>query len=128
MDITLFLAQAFGLLFVIGGLGMVLQMNALKGIITQFSSDKVSVMVGGFVSLLVGIPLILIHNVWGTGLEMIISVIVWATFLKGVVRVLAPGSVIKMGQSFAHNMGFVKILLWLMVILGGYLLYVGFGI
>jgi len=106
---------------------MVLQMNALKGIITQFSSDKVSVMVGGFVSLLVGIPLILIHNVWGTGLEMIISVIVWATFLKGVVRVLAPGSVIKMGQSFAHNMGFVKILLWLMVILGGYLLYVGFG-
>jgi len=127
MDVTIFLAQAFGLFFLIGGIGLILKQSSLKNFISRFSSDRSTVMIGGFVSLILGIPLVLIHNVWGTSLEIIVSILVWATFLKGVVRVWMPDMIVLMSESFSENIGMLKIMLWIMVALGGYLTYVGFG-
>jgi len=124
---TLFLAQAFGIFFVIAGLGMILKESSMRTLVTKLSSDRTSVMLGGYFSLILGIPLVLVHNVWGTPLEMIISALVWITFLKGVTRVLMPDLIIKLSSTFADNMGMMKVLIWLMVALGAYLVYVGFG-
>ena len=42
-------------------------------------------MMGGFVAMIIGIPLVLIHNLWGSTLEVTVSILVWITFFKGVV-------------------------------------------
>ena len=128
MDVTLFLAQAFGLYFLIGGLGLVLNQSSLKSFIARFSSDRASVMMGGFVALLVGIPLVLIHNLWGGTLEIIVSVLVWITFIKGAVRVLVPDMLVKMSENLSNKIGMIKLMVWIMVAFGAYLTYVGFGI
>lgn len=127
MDVTLFLAQAFGLYFIIAGIGLVLKQSSLNGLISRLSSDRISVMITGFLTLIVGIPLLLIHNVWGTTLEVIISLLVWLTFIKGASRVIAPDMFMSMGSSLADNMTLTKVLIWLMIVLGAYLAYVGFG-
>mgnify|MGYP001108622942 CR=1 FL=1 len=127
MDVTYFLAQVFGLFFLIGGVGLVLKQSSLKSFIARFSSDRMTVMMGGFISLALGIPLVLIHNVWSGTLETIVSILVWMTFLKGAVRVLMPDMIVQLSGSFSDNLGAVRILLWLMIVLGGYLTYVGFG-
>jgi hypothetical protein len=127
MDITQFLTQAFGLYFLIGGLGLVLKQSSLKSLIARFSSDRTMVMRGGFVALIIGIPLVLIHNMWGSSLEIIISLIAWAAFLKGVFFILMPDMTTKMMDTLSENIGVIKVMLWLMVVLGGYLTYIGFG-
>jgi hypothetical protein len=127
MNTTLFLAQVFGLYFLIGGLGLILKQSSLKSLIARFSSDSIMLMMGGFVALIIGIPLVLIHNVWGSSLEIIVSLIAWAAFVKGFTLVLMPELTSNMMQSLSDNIGLLKVMLWLMVILGGYLTYVGFG-
>lgn len=127
MDVTLFLAQAFGLYFIIAGIGLVLKQSSLKSLISRLSSDRASVMTTGFLTLIVGIPLVLVHNVWGTTLEVIISLLVWLTFIKGTARVVAPDLFMSMGSSLADNMTLTKVLLWIMIVLGAYLAYIGFG-
>jgi hypothetical protein len=127
MDVTYFLAQVFGLYFLIGGLGLILKQSSLKGLMARFSSDSTMLMMGGFVALIIGIPLMLIHNVWGSSLEIIISLIAWAAFIKGFTLVLMPELTSYMMQSLSDNTGLLKVMLWLMIILGAYLVYAGFG-
>ena len=126
MDVTLFLTQAFGLYFLIGGLGLVLHQASLKAFVRHFSSDEETIMMGGYLSLLIGVPLVLIHSMWATPMESTISILVWLTLLKGASRVLMPGAVMQMSQSFLENTQLLKMLIWFMVALGACLTYVGF--
>ncbi len=128
MDISLFLAQAFGIFFVITGLGLVLQPSVLQKLFTRYSSNRADVMMGGVLSLIVGIPLVLVHNIWQGTWEILVTVIVWITFLKGMSRVLLPDMVVSMAHKMQHKHGMVKAMLWIMIVLGAYLMYVGFGV
>jgi len=127
MDLTLFLAQAFGLYLVIGGVAMLMYPQTLTRLAGIMSADRGSIMLGGFVSLLVGVPLILIHSVWGTTLEIVVSVLAWLVFFKGVVRLLLPDMVASWTNAFMRNQGVMKGVLVAMVLVGVYLSWVGFG-
>tara|TARA_B100000745_G_C20139723_1_gene390723 strand:+ start:135 stop:524 length:390 start_codon:yes stop_codon:yes gene_type:complete len=129
MDLSLFLAQVFGIYFVIGGIGLILKPKTLPKFIQRFSSNRVDVMMGGFLALLIGAPLVLLHNIWdGAVYQTVVTVLVWLTFLKGAARILMPDAVVTLAQKMEHKPNLVNAMLWLMVVLGGYLLYVGFGI
>jgi len=126
MDISLFLAQVFGLYLLIGGVAMLLHPFATREIMDRWSSDRAVVFFGGFMALLVGTPLILVHNVWDGTWEVLVTVLVWLTFLKGVTRVLAPDAVVGWSTLIASRPNILKGLLVLMTIIGAYLSYVGF--
>jgi len=129
MDISLFLAQIFGIYFVIGGVGLILKPKTLPKFINKFSSNRVDVMMGGFLALIIGAPLVLIHNIWdGTLLQTVVTVLVWITFIKGAARILMPDAVVMLAQKMEHKPNVVNAMLWIIVVLGGYLLYVGFGV
>lgn len=127
MDITLFLAQAFGIYLVIGGVAMLAYPQAMDKLATMLSSDRASIMMGGFVALVVGVPLVLIHSLWNTTLEIIVSVLAWLTFLKGAVRLLLPDMVASWTKAFMKNQNAIRIILVVMVVVGAYLCWVGFG-
>ena len=128
MDISMFLAQAFGLYFVISGIALLVNQDLVKGLIKKFSSDADSVAIGGFVALVIGVPLVLVHNVWEGSWQILVTVLVWLTFLKGVIRVLAPHAVVSWSKQFGAMPGLVRALLLIMVVVGLYLLYFGFGL
>lgn len=123
----MFLAQAFGLYLVIGGVALFVYPQAMNRLADLLSSDRATIMMGGFVVLLVGIPLVLIHSVWDTTLEVVVSVLAWLTFLKGAVRLLLPDMVASWSKAIMRSQGAIKVALVLMVVVGAYLCYVGFG-
>ena len=128
MDISLFLAQAFGLYFVIVGVAMLLQTSLMSDLINKFTSDRSSIVMGGFISLLIGVPLILVHNIWDGSWTVVVTVLVWITFIKGLVRVFLPDMVLEWSHSLKENQSLMKLLLLAMVVLGIYLIFVGFGV
>ena len=129
MDISMFLAQAFGLYLVIGGVALLARPKVMHDIIDLFARNEAAVMMGGFLSLVVGIPLVLVHSVWDGPLwQTIVTVLVWLTFLKGLVRVLVPGMVLSWGNAFKRNTGALKVAVIVMLLVGLYLCYVSFGI
>lgn len=127
MDISIFLAQAFGLYLLIGGIALLMNQELTNALIKKFSSHADDVAMGGFLALIIGIPLVLIHNVWDGSWRVLVTILVWLTFLKGVVRVLAPRAVTVWSQSLAKQPGLLRMLLLSMVILGVILAAFGFG-
>ena len=128
MDISVFLAQAFGLYFVIAGLALLLQPQAVRELIRTFSGSPANIMMGGFVSLLVGVPLVLIHNIWdGAPWQTLITIMAWLALLKGVVRIFMPDIVIRLSLGLGRNEALTKLLLVIMVLIGIYLTYIGFS-
>jgi len=107
MNASLFLAQAFGLYFVLVGLAMILRWDIVKGWMNDLAGNKTVVFGAGIFALMLGIPLILTHNVWSGGWPVLITILVWITFIKGVVNTFAPE---------------------IFIILGAYLLLIGFGV
>ena len=129
MDISIFLAQALGLFLVISGVALLVRPQAMKDLTDVFSGNRAAVMMGGYLSLIVGIPLVLVHSVWDGALwQTVISVLAWLTLVKDVVRVFAPDTVVSWGRALQRSMGLLKLIILVMVLVGLYLLYVGFGL
>lgn len=127
MDISIFLTQAFGLYFVIAGVAMLIKPRCIEDLMETFSNSRGLVVLMGFFILIIGIPLILVHNIWDGSWRVLITVFAWLTFFKGLTWVLVPESIGTWGK-LLNNSGLVKGLLGLVVILGLYLLYIGFGV
>lgn len=128
MDTTMFLAQAFGLYLAIAGVAMLLNPKLINGLVKTLAGSHAAIAAGGFLSLILGIPLILIHNIWdGDMVTTIVTVLAWATFLKGITRIMMPGMVMGWSESFMQNQGLLKGMLVVMTLVGLYLCYVGFG-
>ena len=129
MDISIFLAQAFGLYLLIGGVALLLNRGAIEGFIDMLTGSRSAVMLGGFMVLIIGIPLVLVHNIWdGEPWQTLVTILVWLTFLKGLARVLVPDMVSDWGNYFRQKHDLLRYLIILMVAVGAYLLYVGFGL
>lgn len=126
MDISIFLAQAFGIYFVLAGLAMLIRPKAVEELVKTFSVPQ-TIFLSGFISLLLGIPLVLIHNIWDGSWRVIITVLVWLALFKGVVRIFLPETVIAWGQGFYNNSGLLKFTLWVVVALGLYLINISFN-
>jgi len=128
MDVSIFLAQALGLFMAISGAALLVRPQSVKDLIRAFSGDRGAVMMGGFLSLIVGIPLVLIHSVWDGELwQTMVTLVAWVTLVKGVMRVFAPDTVISWGKAFEQKQGLLKLIVIATIVYGLYLMYVGFG-
>lgn len=127
MDISIFLAQVFGLYFVIIGLALLARPKAMVYLMESLGTRE-SVYLTGIIALMIGVPLVLIHNVWDGTWRVFITVFAWLTLIKGVARVFLPEVVADWIQGLARNPGFVRLLILFMLVIGLYLLYVGFYI
>ncbi len=125
MDISLFLAQVFGLYFILAGTAILIRPSSTMELM-QFFSNRNAVFVSGFIALIVGVPLVLLHNIWDGSWRVIITVLVWLTFLKGVVRIIMPELVASWADALVSYSRLMRHMLWVLVIAGIYLMYLGF--
>lgn len=126
MDISLFLAQAFGLYFVLAGTAVLIRPASMLNLTQLFTNRNVTFL-SGFLSLLVGIPLVLLHTVWDGSWRVIITILAWLALGKGLVRIFFPGPVANWIGALVTYPLVARYLLWIVVILGIYLIYLGFG-
>lgn len=91
MNPTIFLAQAFGLYFTIMAIALLVQRKDYLRIVRHMVRDDALMLTSGVFTLMIGIILILVHNVWeGPWQVVLVTIVAWLTFAKGVIRVLFP--------------------------------------
>ncbi len=127
MDISLFLAQAFGIYFVVMGLVM-FRRNTISMIISSFAENRALKFFAGVFILILGIILVLVHNIWeGPAWQVVITVFAWLTFIKGIFYLLVPQN-IYMGLVRALNKSNVFLVGGIVaVVIGVWLASIGFG-
>lgn len=123
---SLFLAKLVGLTLVIISAAMLVnrrEVNLLFGIYRH----PEAVFLTGFLEIVLGLSLVLTHNIWVMDYPVIITIVGWSLLIRGIGRTFAPEKVAKVVEKLKKiNKATVTGLLFTVLLLGGYLTYIGF--
>lgn len=84
----------------------------LLGRIIKYTEDKTITISTGYITFLLGLITVTLHNVWVADWRLAITILGWTTLLKGVEKIAFPNRVNKIAQKFKGKQTF-----WGLVIL-----------
>lgn len=122
---SVLLAQAFSLYFIVMGLALFLNSRIWPSIYKEFFQNRGLLVLAGVFALVLGILLILTHNIWVMGWPVLITVLSWWAFIKGALILLIPDRMIAFSSGFTEAAA-LKTAGLCMTLLGLLLGYFGF--
>lgn len=126
METTLFLSKLFGLSMLIIGIPLIVKWRDFRDMVVELLSNKGIFYLLAIIELIAGIALILSHNVWGTLLESLVSVIGWMMAIEATLYMFMPHEKIESFIEYFNKKSFYKIGSVIYIILGFYFVYNGF--
>jgi hypothetical protein len=97
-EITIFLARFWGSLFMI--LGFSSLAGGFLGRVIKMTEDKTITISTGYITFLLGLVTVILHNLWVLDWRVAITILGWTTLFKGIMKVAFPGHVNKQAQKF----------------------------
>lgn len=125
MDLSLFLAKVLGLYLVIVIAACVVQWRELQKVLEDFERSRGLIVFSGAWALLLGLLLVVSHNIWELNFRGVITLLGWVTLLKGLVRLFFPRHIGKIARK-ALQTPFYALILSVFFLLGVWLTVVGF--
>lgn len=121
MDISIFFARLWGSFFVIFGTLFVVTGQLGKTI--EMTDDKAFVISTGYITMLMGLVTVLLHNVWSWDYRGVVTVLAWSTLIKGIMKIGFPETIHEQAQRFRKKQWLSAVF---MALLGGWLWWVSF--
>lgn len=126
MDNSIFIARIFGLYYLIIGAGIMLNRKSFQQLLDDFCKSTALVFFAGLLALVVGLAIILTHNIWVANWTVLITILGWGALIKGIWMVVFPGTVFKFMQSYRKNKNILIVQSIIVLILGAVLTFLGF--
>jgi uncharacterized membrane protein len=96
MELSIFLAQIIGIYLIADGIVAITRFKELIPIIEEFKLNKILFFSLGTIVLLLGLIIVLNHNIWhGEPYQIVITLIGWIVLIKGLILFLLPSELIK---------------------------------
>jgi hypothetical protein len=127
MDRSLLLARLIAPLFILVGVGVLLNRQHYAAMMERFLKNTELYYFSGVLAFLIGEVLVLYHNLWVWDWRVVLTVIGWMSLLKGVVRIVLPAAGLKAAASFTASGWYLNIGAILIVVFGAWFAYQGFG-
>ncbi|MBN1376888.1 hypothetical protein JW949_00990 [Candidatus Woesearchaeota archaeon] len=121
MELTIFFARLWGSFFIVFGSLFIITKQLGRTI--EMTDDKAFVISTGYITFLMGLVTIILHNVWVVSWEVVITILGWSTLLKGISKIGFPGIIHKQAQRFKKKQWLSAIFL---ILLGAWLIYMSF--
>ncbi len=125
MDLSIFVAKVLSVMYLSFGLAAVGNRIDFSKMMDSFEKSQGLTMVAGFVTLVMGMLLVEVHNLWVKDWRVIITIFAWAATFKGVMLLAFPQTIHAFKGSFKSAK--VKNIGYLSVVLGLLLANLGFG-
>lgn len=93
MNTSVLIAQLIAVVYVFVGLGMLANPKHYQVMIQDFIKSPGMIYIGGIMAVLVGVLIILHHNIWESSWAVVITLIGWIATLKGFMLLVFPESV-----------------------------------
>ncbi len=126
MNITIVLAQIFGILLAVTGLSMLVNKKSMSAALTEAGQNQGFLWMLGFVALMMGAVFVVLSNVWNGGnMALVVTIIGWLILLKGIFILWFPSAA---GSLYRKCTGGTALVWWgaIVFIVGLVLLYKGF--
>lgn len=125
--ITQFLAQFWGLVFIIMSVGMFVRRENVRAIV-KMAQDEGILIFSGFIGVMLGVGHILLFNEWSSDWTVIITLIGWISLCKWIIRVFIPKWTQKFVKDFHSKSSNTSAALVIIFVIGLYLVVKGFGL
>lgn len=120
-ETTIFLAQFWGSLFMILG---ALSIGAkFLGRVINYTEEKTITVSTGYITFLLGLVTVVVHNVWVLDWPVAITILGWVTLFKGIEKIAFPERVNKKAQMFKGGQAFWGGIIFL---IGAFLFWISF--
>jgi len=126
MSASILLARLLGPLFLLPGIGILVNPRAFRTVGNELVSSATFVYVFGLLDFAGGLAIVLFHNRWLAGWPVLITLIGWALLIRGAARVVAPGAVAGYAKTIVEKYSFFPFTGAAAVILGLVLCYFGY--
>jgi hypothetical protein len=120
------IARLMGPVMLAMGLGMVIENDTMRELTRDFLSNRGLIYLTGILTLLAGLAIVNLHNLWTDDWRVIITVLGWLGIVGGLFRILLPGQVQELGTGMTGNVALMIIGGLAMIVLGGVLFYNGY--
>lgn len=123
MKNSIYIGRVMGWYFVIFGLVILLRHQVMHAAILQIATQPALLFFVAINTLIIGLLLVVAHNVWVRGWQVVITILSWLILIGGLVRVSMPEIAIKGAEWWIHNPTYLTVVAAIYVILGVFLLY-----
>lgn len=120
------LAQFIGPIMGVIGLGFLLNPKFYMKIEEGFEKRNEIVILAGIINLIVGLLIVLNHNIWEITAAGLVTLVGWVALAKGVSIMLAPKLLLKTVRPMIRNKALFPIASVATLTIGGYLAWFGF--
>ena len=128
MELSLLLAQVMGAYLILEGLVVLLRRKFVVNIVEDLSQHKALMFVTGAMVFILGLLVVLNHNIWVADWRVVPTIIGWAMVIKGIGLFFVPKVMMGKAKRVAKNRNVAVLLGLVALIAGAYLAYVGFGL
>lgn len=126
MESSTFLGKVIGLYLIIASVAMLVNVPQFIGNVNGLLHDVPLMFVTGFLTVILGILMVVSHNHWQWHWRVIITVIAWLTMIKGATILLYPQIIDQLTALFVQNMNVAYVSAVISLVLGLILCYFGF--
>ncbi len=126
MQASTFLARLIGPLLLAIGAGMLLNGTAFRTMAGQLLYAHALIYLSGVLTMLAGLAIINVHNLWTPDWRVVITVLGWFMVLGGVVRIVLPQEAGAVGLTLLTTSGVVPAFAIVVLLLGGWLSFMGY--
>ena len=121
IDLSIFFARLWGSFFLIFGILFVWTRQLGKTI--EMTDNKAFVISTGYITMLMGLVTVILHNLWVYDWRVAITILGWSTLIKGIMKIGFTETIHKQAQRFKTKQTISTIV---MALLGIWLLWMSF--
>ena len=126
MESTIFIARIIGPFMLIAALGIIFNPTTYERVMEDFFKNSALVYIGGAIALLIGLIIVLNHNIWIAGWPVVITIFGWVALVKGAWLIVFPNIRSNIAETFRKNPALMVGNATIMLILGGFLTAMGY--
>jgi hypothetical protein len=120
------IAGLIGPLIAAMGIALVINRDLFPAMVSQIAHDQGLIFLSGILSLLGGLAIVRVHNVW-SGWQAVVTVLGWLAIVGGLVRMWLPQRAAPIAETFAANTTALMIGGLVLLALGAFLSYKAYG-
>ena len=99
MEISIFFVKFMGYFMFLTSSALFLSKESRTAMLENMKNNESFLIAMGYITLLIGLPIVILHNVWALNVLGLVTLIGWGTLVKGFVLLLKPSMVKKKDYS-----------------------------
>lgn len=119
------LAQIFGLYLIIMSVIMLSRVRLFRRLISQMQVESSGLIMGASFGLLLGISMVVVHNIWVWEPRVMVTLLAWFILLKSVLWLSLPDCMLRCAQKVYAGPGYYLVAI-VMAVIGVFLMTKGF--